>query len=471
LNILENIYRNSPFWIKNIIMSIYGIKEYIKNHGKYYDLHYKELKGILNFDESALKDLQEKKLKKLLTENLIYSPYYRKNFLALGITENSIENENVLELLQTLPFLTKEILREQITEIVSVNPIRKKYCTTKTSGTTGTPMTIEFDSESRQSTFAEWRRYYDWLGLPNKFRSVRFSGRIIVSPETSEPPFWAYNMINNQLFMSTYHLLEVNIKSYLKKLNDFKPVFMDGYPSSFYIMAQYIQANNIKLNFKLMAISTTAETLLEHHRKTIEDAFKCKVYNQYASSEGAPWIVECKVGHYHLWTDTGVFEFFNQKDNNDGTIISEMVVTSFRNLKTPLIRYKIGDFVRSYKEEKKCSCGSNYPIIHSVIGREDDMLYTQERGYIGRLDPVYKGLSGIIQSMIIQTDINYVKVLIIPDKDYEDSTGDKLLKNLHDRLGSNIQIKLIKTDHIPLGKNGKFKSVVRQFNILLEENN
>ncbi len=465
MSIIEKIYRSYPFWMKNMMVSLYGIKEHIKTHGKYYDRHYKKLNKILAVDEAGLKYFQENKLKELLLESLKYSPYYRNIFLRLGISEEKIKKENVLDLLQTLPLLEKETLRNQTNQIVSANPARKTCCVINTSGTTGTPMTIEFDAESKQCTYAEWRRYYDWLGLPEKFRSVRFSGRIIVDPEITKPPFWVYNIINDQLFMSTYHLSDDNMKHYIEKLNDFKPEFLDGYSSSFYIMAQYIVAKKIKLQFKPIAISTTAETLFDHQRKMIEEAFGCKVYNQYASSEGSPWIVECKEGHYHLWTDTGVFEFIDQKDNDDGTMIAEMVVTSFRNFKTPLIRYRIGDYVSRYKEEQTCSCGSHYPMIHSVIGRQDDILYTKEKGRIGRRDPVYKGLSGIKQSKIIQTAVDHVEVLIVPDQSYESIIGDKLLENLHERLGRDVTIELKEVDKISLGKNGKFKSVERCFTI------
>lgn len=465
MNIVEKIYRASPFWIKNMLVGLYGVKEYVKTHGKYYDQHYKELKALLAADGVKLKYFQENKLKELLVECIRYSPYYRDIFLQLDITEEDIRKKSSLRLLQTLPFLEKETLRNQTDQIVSHNTDRGTCCVINTSGTTGTPMTIEFDSESKQCTYAEWRRYYDWLGLPEKFRSVRFSGRIIVDPETTKPPFWVYNMINSQLFMSTYHLSDQNMKAYIDKLNHLKPEFLDGYPSSFYIMAQYILTNNIDLEFNPIAISTTAETLFDHQRTTIEEAFGCKVYNQYASSEGSPWIVECKEGHYHLWTDTGVFEFIDQKENDNGTLLSEMVVTSFRNFKTPLIRYRIGDYITRYKDEQMCSCGSHYPMIHSVIGRQDDILYTKEKGRIGRLDPVYKRLSGIKQSKIIQTAVDHVKVLIVPDQNYETSIGDKLLKNLYDRLGRDVTIELKMMDEIPLGKNGKFKSVERHFEI------
>lgn len=465
MSLQENIFRFSPPWIKNILVSLYGTKEHIKTHGKYFNQHYKEFTELITADESNIKHFQAKKLKELFLESMKYSPYYRNIFSRLGVSEEKIRKENTLYLLQSLPFLEKETLRNQTAQIVSTNPVRKTCGVINTSGTTGTPMSIEFDAESKQCTYAEWRRYYDWLGLPEKFRSVRFSGRIIVDPGANQAPFWVYNAIYSQLFMSTYHLSDKNMKAYIRKLNYFKPEFLDGFPSAFYILALYILGNDMELQFKPIAISTTAETLFDHQREMIEKAFGCKVYNQYASSEGSPWIVECKEGHYHLWTDTGVFEFIDQKDNGDGTVIAEMVVTSFRNFKTPLIRYRIGDYVSRYKEEQTCSCGSHYPMIHSVIGRQDDILYTLEKGRVGRLDPAFKGLSDIKKSKIIQKAIDHIEVLLVPDKNYRPIIGDKLLDNLHDRLGKDINIKLIETDEIPFGKNGKFKSVERQFSI------
>ncbi len=464
MNILEKIYEFSPSLIKNILVSFYGVKEYYRTHGKYYAKHYAELKEIFLSDKADLKKFQEKKLKALLLESFRYSSYYHDIFLQCNITkERKIKSEDPFKLLQMLPYLEKETLRNRTDEIISIDPERKTCCSIHTSGTTGTPMTIPFDAESKQSTYAEWRRYYDWAGLPEKFRSVRFSGRIIVDPKTDKPPFWVYNAVNRQLFMSTYHLTDANMKAYIEKLNRFKPEFLDGYPSAFYALAQFILENNLTLDFKPVAISTTAETLYDRQRKAIKKAFGCKVYNQYASSEGSPWIVECKEGHYHLWTDTGVFEFLDEKEHEDGTVIAEMVVTSFRNFKTPLIRYRIGDYVIRYKEEKRCPCGSHYPVIHSVIGRQDDILYTKEKGHVGRLDPAYKGLSGIKQSKIVQTGIDEVEVYIVVDAAYTDEVGKRLLQNLHDRLGVDISITLHRAGTIPLGKNGKFKSVERQF--------
>jgi phenylacetate-CoA ligase len=265
--------------------------------------------------------------------------------------------------------------------------------------------------------------------------------------------------------MSTYHLKNEYLPAYIAKLNAFQPELIDGYPSAVYVLAKYLLQERVKLDFVPLAISVTAETLMEHHRQAIEKAFGCKVYNQYASSEGAPWIVECSYGSSHLWLDTGVFEFLNPQPLDDETYMAELVVTSFRNFKTALIRYRIGDYVQLFKNPPVCACGAPYPVIKGIIGRNDDILFTEEKGSVGRLDPAYKGVQGIRQSKIVQHDLGNLEVLLVPEKDYDSNQQILLLQNLRDRLGQDIEIKFTLLDSIPLGKAGKLRSVERRFSL------
>jgi phenylacetate-CoA ligase len=258
--------------------------------------------------------------------------------------------------------------------------------------------------------------------------------------------------------MSTYHLTDENMNHYIKKLNLFKPQFLDGYPSAFYIIANYAIKNNLKINCTPIAIATTAETLYDYQREVIEKVFNCRVYNQYASSEGSPFITECTSGNLHINLDSGIFEFLNSKNEKaQSGEIARMVVTSFRNLKTPLIRYDILDSIL-VGNNTKCNCGCEMPIIDKIIGREDDLLWTVQKGYIGRMDTAYKGLEGIIQSQIIE-------IKNIVDQNYTTEIEEKFIKNLKDRLGENINLKFESVDSIPLGKNGKFEAVKRKFKL------
>src|SRR5699024_161613 len=145
--------------------------------------------------------------------------------------------------------------------------------------------------------------------------------------------------------------------------------------------------------------------------------------------------------------------------------IARMIVTSFRNWKTPLLRFDIQDTVLLPKEQKKCVCGCEMPYVDKIIGREDDLLWTKEKGYIGRMDTAYKGLRGIMKSQLIQKNENLLVVNQTVDKEYTSEMNSILIQNLRDRLGDEIRIEINIVEHIPLGANGKFDAVKREFEI------
>src|SRR5690606_11712837 len=97
----------------------------------------------------------------------------------------------------------------------------------------------------------------------------------------------------------------------------------------------------------------------------IEGFFKTKMYNQYASSEGAPFIFECEQGKLHLELQSGVFEVMDA--NNNPSPSGRLIVTSFTTEATPLIRYDIGDSISLESENISCNCGIHNPIVKEIL--------------------------------------------------------------------------------------------------------
>lgn len=459
------IYNKLPYSLKIIALNI---KSYLNFKKRYKGNFKKTLSDYNNLwisDIKTIKKYQKEQLIILLKECFNYSEWYKSKFKDLNIKIYNIEN-NPYGVLKKMPILKKEDRKKYFKTIINKNPERPVKTVDFTSGTSGSPTKNHIDKESIERNFALWKRFHHNIGVTKSMKNVRFSGKIFIDPNKKKPPFWIYNYFENQLFMSTYHLTNDNLLYYIKKLNQFKPDFIDGYPSAVYIIAKYINKNEITLNFKPNAIAVTAETLYDEHRAEIEHAFKCKVFNQYASSEGSPWITECLEGNLHVNIDSGIFEFLN--NNNEIAKpgdMAKMVVTSFRNFKTPLIRYDIGDNILLPKKEIKCSCNCKMPIIEKLIGREDDILWTKEKGYVGRMDTAYKGLNGIIKSQIIQESPNLIITNNIVDKTYTKNDEALFINNLKERLGVDLTYKMNYLKEIPLGPNGKFIAVKRKFNI------
>jgi len=462
----DKIYRLSPIWLKGLLLNAVAFKNYKNRYNSSFNNYLKEYESLWFAERDVVLDYQRKMLMRLLEDCFNYSAYYQRIFNDLGITKDQIEL-NPYEILKSFPILKKSDRKKWVDDIVSKDPLKIDVDVIYTSGTSGSPTKIYIDNESVERSFALWNRFHRIININRDDKKVRFSGRLIVKPTSSKPPFWMYNFVEKQLFMSSYHLTEKNIPHYIKKLNAFKPKLIDGYPSAIYIIAKFINKNKVSLTFSPKAIATTAETLYDYQRVEIEKAFKSKVYNQYASSEGSPFITECSEGKLHINEDSGVFEFLNHEfETAKPGELARMVVTSFRNMKTPLIRYDIEDTVLLPLVQTPCTCGCKMFYVEKIIGREDDLLWTEEKGYVGRMDTAYKGLEGIEKSQIIQISKNEFVVNNIIDNAYTDSINEKFIKNLKDRLGENVSIKINIVDDIPLGPNGKFDAVKREFEIV-----
>lgn len=203
-----------------------------------------------------------------------------------------------------------------------------------TGGTTGKSLTVYERKQDIQKRMA----ILDYFKMRHGFKNIEMKKRLlwgnILFHQISKVKFWRYNAAIKQMVYSSFHLTENNMPYYIESLNKFKPKAIDGFISSIYDIALYMDRHNIKPDFKPLAIFPTSETVTQEHREIIE-SFGTKVRDQYASSEGAPFVWECECGKLHYDVTTGVIE--NIEDSN------EILVTSFTSYGTPLIRYRIGD--------------------------------------------------------------------------------------------------------------------------------
>ncbi|MGL5235574.1 MAG: phenylacetate--CoA ligase family protein [Empedobacter falsenii] len=463
---LQNIYNKSPYFVKEIMVNFKAFLNKKQRYTKDYNLSLEILNDNTHKTYSEIKEFQLSTLKSLLLECYKYSKYYNLIFRRLGISEECIINDPFF-VLNKMPLLEKETRKKEVENIINTNPNRKISKVGHTSGTTGTPTKNYLDTYSQSFVFAIWTRFHNMIGI-NKFdKNIRFSSNLVVNPNATTAPFWIFNRLDNQLLMSVFHLKQENLNDYVKKIIDFAPKYIDGFPSAIFIVAKYINDNNIKLNIKLDGICTTAETLYDNQRDEIEKAFNCKVYNQYASSEGSPFITECKYGKMHLLEDTGIFEILN--DNNEECKPGELgrlVVTSFTNWKTPLLRYNILDYALKSNDVGKCKCGSNFKYVDSIHGRANDMLWTYEKGYVsGGIASALKDIKGILKTQIIQNTPDDLVVKIIKESSFKEDYENLLIKKLKDRLGSSISIKIEYVNNIEHAKSGKIKFLTRLFDV------
>lgn len=245
--------------------------------------------------------------------------------------------------------------------------------------------------------------------------------------------------------------------AYVNSLNRFKPQALDGYFTAMLDIAHFIERKNLKLTFKPIAIFPTSETLTSAGRATLERVFSCKVYDQYASSEGAPFVTECSHQVLHQELASGVFEHFEAGSH-------EVLVTSFTTHGTPLIRYRIGDsMVFASGEHSTCKCGLKAPVVQEIEGRKLDFLYTAQKAKVNAANVagLFKELENtVIRAQLHQDQIDEIVILLETDQEkYHSQHEDKLKKEFHQRFGLDTKLLIRYVDEIPREASGKFRMI------------
>jgi phenylacetate-CoA ligase len=450
MGLLQKIYDNSPIFFQNIMCSLSG---YVRNLSRYGKAYHNYLNFLAQFDTWSYKrkiQYQQKELVRFIKYTVANSPFYQRLYKEIDInTIRSVED------LKKLPIVDKEMLRKNIEDVNAVP--RKGALEGHTGGTTGKSLVVLFTKEDMMKRMAMLDHFKARVGfIHRKMRRATFNGKHIIPPNQKKKVFWRYNAACKQMIYSSFHLSEENMKHYVDSLNRYKPHAIDGFFTSMCDVAGYIERHKIKLAFTPVAIFPTSETLTDVGRELLERVFKCKVYDQYASSEGAPFITECKNQKLHLHLDSGVFEHFSK--NSD-----EVLVTSFNTHGTPLIRYRIGDSVVFDNSRKRCKCGLESPVVKEIKGRKLDFLYTADGAKITAVNManLFKNVpNALIRAQAVQKKIGEVIVKIEVDQErYKPAYDDILRDEFVHKFGKGTKIIIEHVDEIPREKSGKFRLI------------
>lgn len=382
------------------------------------------------------------------------------HFYSRWAKDNHLTSKDIstLEDIKRFPVIEKSYLRQHASDFRSRAPsLVTKQFVLHTSGTTGTPLTVYTDKDSRSRHYAFFSRLRANYGITQGDKRATMFGRIIMLAEQQRPPFWRYDAVQRNLLMSSYHLNDNNLLHYYRKLQDYKPQEIFSYPSSIFALADFIVRHKLEpLSLKL--VMTTAENLLPQQRDTIAKAFNAPIVNQYGCTEMAFFCSDYPDGTMKFHPEHGYVEVRSPEGKLSDEGEGELIATGFINYSMPVIRYAIGDSIHLAGRDNH-----GRQVLASVKGRTDDLIYTLSGTPVGRLDPIFKGGNGIKYAQIIQSKNGDVLLKLVPDEDYKPSHGESLREELIKRLGRETPVNIQVVDGIEKSSNGKFRPVVSHF--------
>jgi phenylacetate-CoA ligase len=411
-----------------------------------------------------LEEFQNEKLRELIKHAYNNVPYYHNLFKSLNLIPEDIRSIGDLN---KLPIITKEEIRKNISDFIAVNVPQKDLIRRTTSGSSGHPFEYIIDknvlSIFRSMTLRTWE--VAGYNLGDKIATV--SGSSLLPKKMTFLQKVSFK-VNRNLPLSSFNMNSEKVQSYCNQLLDFNPKFLRGYPSSIFILANYVVENNIKLN--LSAVMTTAETLLPTQREIIMDAFNCDVFDLCGCNDGGECLFECKehVG-YHIGCERSIHEFINENgENSSNKEIGNIILTDLWNYSMPLIRYDAGDMA-VYTDEK-CSCGRELPLVKSIMGRSIEQIILPDGNTLPGLtftDIFEKEgvFEYVLDYQIVQEKINKFHInMVITDK-YNAQISNKIQRFFEEHMGIPLDINFNFVDQISRTNANKRKLIISKVNL------
>lgn len=432
---LKNIRDKMPENLKYISAPLFRLS-LIKN--KEFIRYYNLLEQRESLTTDQIKDYQFNELKRILIHSYQTVPYYTELFDKISFDPFRFSDFDEIKI---IPCLTREIITNNCNKLISKINVKNGYYTGTTGGSTGSPLRflLDYDSVFKENAFIYYYRKKLGYKLTDRmatFRQVKFGEDL-----------WQYNPMHNELIFFPIKLTKASIVNVTKKIIEFNPKYLNGYPSSIWYFAKLLDENKIKHHLNLKGIFLMSENIDEKQRAFIEEFFKVKSLVHYGHSERCVIAEEISES---LYSFDPYYGFTEQIPNENGSF--NIVGTGFLNSSMPLIRYKTDDVCIPEKDYFHIE-GKRSSTI-GLYGINDEFIPSSA---FDLSNPIF---NNIIRNQFIQSEKGKADLLIIVGKNFKMSE----LNNIKDLLTKkskniiNINVKIVETP--VLSPRGKFESYI-----------
>lgn len=419
----------------------------------------------------------DKKLSQILENAAAHSEYYRK----LKVVRR--DGETAAEWLKRFPVLERPQLREHFTGIVAdslrheivspevSSPRRYSWLIVKTGGTTGVPTTVVHDAKTR-----DWGRVTRLYGLKQggfplgkPYIKLWGSERDLLKQDATLQQR-VLTALHAEIPLNAFRAREEDLRKYLEAIQAHPEIkHMMAYVDAAASLALFIRDKKI-LAPKFDSILACAGTVTPEYRKLLEETFSAEVFDKYGSRDCCDLACECKEHRgLHIYSPQAFIEIVDEQGRECAPgKPGRILVTMLNNLSFPMIRYSIGD-IGVWAEPGPCPCGLPFPRMQSVLGRQDDMLATEDgtfqssvfvRHFIG----VSLNRQLIREWQFEQVGAKEFVFRYVPLKpEGLEANLEQILKSVRLVFGTSVNVTMKRVDEIPPSASGKIRWVLNSY--------
>lgn len=350
------------------------------------------LRRLRASERSSLDELQAFQLQ-LLRRLVLHAVRHTTHYRRLGIDPTDIRS---LADLERLPLLDRRTVVETLDARTASAPPRW-VIQKSTSGTTGQPVVVRYNAESRHWRDATRLRGYGWAGYRVGQRAMHYWG---IPPASGG---WLTrkkraldHLLKRDLYVDCVPRSDEALAAAVREIRTFRPQVMVAYASGAAALARFVVERGLR-DWPELPVITGAERLWPHDRAVIEQAFG-PAFETYGSREVMLIGAECEAHDgLHVSMETMIVELVVRDGSHVRPArpgeIGEVAITDLHNLACPMIRYLTGDLAIGHGA-RPCTCGRTLVRIGPIEGRITETLRDRAGNAVGGL--VFNVLFGVL---------------------------------------------------------------------------
>lgn len=419
-------------------------------HARQHPFRYAQLEHLLRNQalsrEAVLKKRQDD-LAGIVAHACQHVPYYRERFAGLDGAP-----------FHDLPILPKEAVASRLDDLLSDDADRAQVKLGHTGGSTGKPLAFWYDQAKHELMRAGMMRGFMMSGWRPGQKVMYFWG---ARHDTRKGGVfgggWGAHLgdlIAAEKTITAVEYSEAKLYEWARAIQTWRPTLLYGYASAMSELARYIFASRMPMPDSLIGVYSTAEMLADSQRELMQQAYACKVFNQYGCREVPNIAWECRHGHMHVFADLVHLESVAIEGED------RFLVTSLTNRLMPFIRYDIGDSGRLLDGE--CECGSPFPLMEMGMCRKNDLIRTRAGKILhpSCFNRLLYGMTRIRQYQWVQTEIDRLTLNLVTEAPLSAETLSSLRDRLRQEVDAEMRLEVNYLDDIPRTAAGKHRFVI-----------
>ena len=416
------------------------------------------LRSAARSSRAEIEAHQSARLRRLVTHAYAHVPYYQRLFDAHGVEPRQIRGIQDLHL---IPITSRDELQAARPEDVvagGVDP--SKLIVSKTSGSTGQPLTIRRTWLEQNLIYLYQTRAQIGFGLRGTDRVMRIHN---VRPKKANDSKLLGRVLTTLGLHRTLVRVSVQlpVEAIAEEYRRFRPTVLITSPSVLLMLAPALDGGE-RARLRPRFIVSGGEVLTPDHRARIEEEFGAPVHNVYGSFEIGLMAWECRrSGAMHTPDDSAIVEVLAEGRPAQVGESGDVVVTNLLSFASPFIRFHHGDVAT--RGPTPCACGDSFATISEVQGRRLDFVPLPDGRVLHPYRVIHPILAGgkdwVRQYQITQERLDLFVVRVVPSEDPSPERLAEVSSSLQELMGPDVHVQLLLVPEIPLEPAGKFRTI------------